>query len=55
MKRSFDAIVIGAGVVGLSAAYQLSARGLDTLVIEKGFPGAGSHFPPSPPKEKFLK
>lgn len=42
MKRSYDAIIIGAGVVGLSAAYQLSSRGLDIIVIEKDFPGAGS-------------
>jgi glycine/D-amino acid oxidase-like deaminating enzyme len=42
MKRSYDAIIIGAGVVGLSAAYQLSSRGLDIIVIEKDFPVAGS-------------
>lgn len=31
--------VIGAGVMGLSAAYQLALRGLDVLVIEKSRPG----------------
>ena len=36
-----DAIVVGAGVVGLAVARALSARGLETLVIER-HPRAGS-------------
>jgi glycine/D-amino acid oxidase-like deaminating enzyme len=34
--------VIGAGVMGLSAAYQMALRGLDVLVVEKSRPGAES-------------
>lgn len=35
-------IVIGAGVIGLSAAYELSKRGEDVLVVDKARPGSGS-------------
>ena len=31
---SIDAVVIGAGVVGLAAARRLALAGLDTLVLE---------------------
>jgi glycine/D-amino acid oxidase-like deaminating enzyme len=34
-KRSYDAIVIGGGVIGLSCAWRLSQRGADVAVIEK--------------------
>lgn len=33
------AIVIGAGVLGASAAYQLAKRGVDVTIVEKGVPG----------------
>ncbi|NND34397.1 MAG: FAD-dependent oxidoreductase [Saprospiraceae bacterium] len=33
-KRLYDAIVVGAGLAGLSAAYQLSVAGRSTLVLE---------------------
>ncbi|XP_010548549.1 PREDICTED: probable sarcosine oxidase [Tarenaya hassleriana] len=33
--RCFDVIVVGAGVMGSSAAYQLSKRGLKTLLLEQ--------------------
>lgn len=41
MKRvkSWDAIVIGAGIIGLSLAIELNKRGLRVLVVEKGEPG----------------
>ncbi len=40
MKNSFDAIIIGAGVVGCSIAFSLSKRGLKTLNVD-GLPAAG--------------
>ena len=42
MTESFDTIIIGSGVIGLSAAFHLSKRGLKVLVLEKNFPGSGS-------------
>ena len=35
MKIDFDAVVIGAGVIGLACARNLSMQGFKTLVIEK--------------------
>ena len=37
--RNYDAIVIGAGIVGLSLAIELNKRGLKVLVVDKGEPG----------------
>lgn len=37
-----DAIVVGAGVVGASAAFHLAERGVETLVLDRGPPAAGS-------------
>jgi glycine oxidase len=37
--KNWDAIVIGAGIVGLSLAIELNKRGLRVLVVEKGAPG----------------
>lgn len=37
-----DVIVVGAGVVGASVAFHLAERGLDTLVLDRGGPAAGS-------------
>ncbi|WP_243544476.1 FAD-dependent oxidoreductase [Pseudodesulfovibrio tunisiensis] len=40
-EDKFDAIVVGAGLAGCTAAYLLAQAGLETLVIERGnFPGA---------------
>lgn len=36
MSEKFDAIVVGSGVAGLSAAYVMAKAGLDVIVIEKG-------------------
>jgi succinate dehydrogenase / fumarate reductase flavoprotein subunit len=37
-KRSFDAVIVGAGGAGLRAAIQLSEAGLKTAVLSKVFP-----------------
>src|SRR5207245_7575055 len=37
-KRSFDAVVVGAGGAGLRAALQLSEAGLSVAVLSKVFP-----------------
>ena len=33
--RSFDAVVIGGGIAGVSAAYSLTTRGADVVVVER--------------------
>ena len=41
MAEQFDAIVVGAGVAGLAAAYKMAAQGLSVVVLERGdYPGA---------------
>ena len=58
MKRS-DAIIIGAGIIGLSLALELRKRGLSVVVLERGEPGreaswaaagmlSGAHDPHTP-------
>ncbi|MBW7462072.1 FAD-dependent oxidoreductase, partial [Paenibacillus sepulcri] len=44
-QRSYDAIVIGAGSMGMSAGYELARRGLKTLLIDAFDPphALGSH------------
>ena len=42
MNRTYDAIVIGAGVIGASIAYNLSRRGLKVLILERQSVGAGA-------------
>src|ERR671912_89985 len=37
-----EAIVVGAGVVGASVAFHLAERGVDTLVLDREGPAAGS-------------
>lgn len=37
-------IVIGAGVIGLTAAHELRKRGEDVLIVDKSLPGSGSSF-----------
>ena len=37
-KRTFDAVIVGAGGAGLRAALQLSEAGLKTAVLTKVFP-----------------
>jgi D-amino-acid dehydrogenase len=38
----FDAIVVGGGVVGLSAAYHLTVAGVGTLLVDRGHTGRAS-------------
>jgi sarcosine oxidase, subunit beta len=42
MNQTYDAIVIGAGVIGASVAYNLSRRGLKVLILERKSVGAGA-------------
>jgi sarcosine oxidase subunit beta len=42
MSQTFDAIIIGAGIIGCSTAFQLAQRGLKVAVLEKESIGAGS-------------
>jgi glycine oxidase len=37
--KTWDAIIVGAGIIGLSLARELNKRGLRVLVVEKGEPG----------------
>jgi glycine oxidase len=37
--KNWDAIIIGAGIIGLSLAIELNKRGMRVLVVEKGEPG----------------
>ncbi len=37
--KSWDAIIVGAGIIGLSLAIELRKRGLRVLVVERGEPG----------------
>lgn len=41
MERTADVIIIGAGVMGCAAAFELSRRGLDVVVLEREAVGAG--------------
>ena len=41
MEERFDAIIVGAGVAGSTAAYLLARQGLDVVLIERGpYPGS---------------
>jgi sarcosine oxidase subunit beta len=42
MNQTYDAIVIGAGVIGASIAYNLSQRGLKVLILERQSVGVGA-------------
>lgn len=41
MSKSYDVIVIGAGIMGCSCAYHLSSRGLKVALVERGIIGEG--------------
>jgi len=42
MNNTFDAIIIGGGIVGTGAGYYLSKKGLNVLLIEKNYLTSGS-------------
>jgi glycine oxidase len=41
-KRSFDAIFVGGGVIGLCCAWYAARRGARVVVLDRGEPGAGA-------------
>ncbi|HEY5941248.1 MAG TPA: glycine oxidase ThiO, partial [Solirubrobacterales bacterium] len=41
-QRSFDVVVVGGGVIGLSCAWRLAQRGARVAVLERGRPGEGA-------------
>ncbi len=41
-EKSFDAVVVGGGIVGLASAWRASQRGLHVCVLERGEPGQGA-------------
>jgi glycine oxidase len=41
-KRSFDVVVVGGGVIGLSCAWRVAQHGARVAVLERARPGAGA-------------
>ena len=41
MSKTFDAIIIGGGIMGCSTALQLARRGMKVALLEKELVGAG--------------
>ena len=41
-RRSYDAVVVGGGLIGLASAWRIAQRGLSVLVVERDRPGAGA-------------
>jgi glycine/D-amino acid oxidase-like deaminating enzyme len=41
MSATFDAIIIGAGIMGCCSAYELARRGMNVALFEKGTIGEG--------------
>ena len=41
-KESYDAVFVGAGIIGLACAWRAAQRGLDVLVLDRAEPGAGA-------------
>ena len=41
-RSSYDAVVVGAGVIGLACAWRIAQRGLTVCAVERDEPGAGA-------------
>jgi glycine oxidase len=41
-QSSYDVVIVGAGVIGLAAAWRAAERGLSVCVVERDAPGAGA-------------
>ena len=41
-RESYEAVVIGGGLIGLASAWRAAERGLSVLVLERSQPGAGA-------------
>ncbi len=41
-SRSYDAVVIGGGLIGLACAWRVAERGMSVAVLERGEPGDGA-------------
>ncbi len=41
-RKSYDAVVVGGGLIGLACAWRAAQRGLSVLVVERGEPGGGA-------------
>ena len=42
MKKSYDIVVIGGGIIGMATAYYLARQNLNIALIEKKYIGSGS-------------
>ena len=42
MSQNYDAIIIGAGVIGVSIAFHLAERGLKPLILERKTVASGA-------------
>ena len=40
--KSYDAVVVGAGIIGLACAWRAAQRGLSVVVLERDEPGSGA-------------
>ncbi len=41
-EKSYDAVFIGAGLIGLSCAWRAAQRGMSVMVLDRSWPGAGA-------------
>jgi glycine oxidase len=41
-EKSYDAVFIGAGLIGLSCAWRAAQRGLSVMLLDRSWPGAGA-------------